>query len=205
MTTSESIKEIAGAMAQAQGELTAAKKDAINPAFRSKYADLTAVWEAIRPTLSKHGIAVFQEPVTVEKGVAVTTLLAHKSGEWIRFDPLTVPMAKQDAHGVGSATSYAKRYSLSSAIGVVTDEDDDGNGAAKSNGHAAAVVVKAPEGYASWLTDMQAVADEGVERLRDEWKTQPEAFRHHLTTHDGTTYEALRARAKAPAKKLVTA
>src|SRR4051812_33954540 len=119
MTTSDSINEIAGAMALAQGELTAAKKDAINPAFRSRYADLTAVWESIRPTLSKHGIAVFQEPVTVESGVAVTTLLAHKSGQWIRFDPLTVPMAKRDAHGVGSATSYAKRYALSSAVGVV--------------------------------------------------------------------------------------
>jgi hypothetical protein len=201
MEMSQDIKEIAGAMASAQGELKAASKDAINPAFRSKYADLTAVWESIRPTLSKHGIAVFQEPVTVERGVAVTTLLTHKSGQWIRFDPLTVPMAKQDAHGVGSATTYAKRFTLSAAVGVVADEDDDGNGAVKG---ASVAVAKAPEGYAGWLIDMQAVADEGVERLREEWKAQPEQFRHHLTTHDGQTYEALRARAKAP-KKLVTA
>lgn len=200
MQTSEQINEIAGAMALVQGEMRAALKDAVNPAFKSRYADLTAVWEAIRPSISKHGIAVFQEPVTVERGVAVTTLLAHKSGQWVKFEPLTVPMGKQDAHGVGSATTYAKRFALCAAIGVVADDDDDGNGAVKSQ----AEKVSAPEGYANWLTDLFAVAEEGSARLNDEWKKQPERFRAHLTKHDATNYNALRAKA-ASSKQPVTA
>jgi hypothetical protein len=205
MQTSEAINEIAGALSKAQGALKPAVKDAVNPHFKSKYADLASVVEAIRGHFAANGLAYVQEPVTTDKGVAVTTRLMHASGQWIQFDPLTVPCGKQDAHGVGSATTYARRYALSAVAGVAPDDDDANGAVANGNGHATVpVIVKAPEGYAGWLLDMQAVADEGVERLREEWKAQPEQFRHHLTTHDGQTYEALRARAKAP-KKLVTA
>src|SRR4051812_36313583 len=108
MTTSDSINEIAGALAKAQAAMKPAIKDANNPAFRSKYADLTAIWDACRGPLTSNGIAVLQDVTFIAEKVAVTTRLVHSSGQWMEFGPLPVPSAKQDAHGVGSATSYAR-------------------------------------------------------------------------------------------------
>jgi hypothetical protein len=119
------------ALAKAQGEIEAATKDKMNPAFRSKYADLSSVWAAIRPSLSKHGIAVTQWPVhSDDNRLHIVTRLAHK-GEWIKCE-FSIPVQKQDAHGYGSAVTYAKRFSLASAVGVVADDDDDGHAAAKA-------------------------------------------------------------------------
>lgn len=126
--TSETTAALDEALAKAQGEIEAAAKDKVNPAFRSKYADLTSVWDAIRPALSKHGIAVTQWPVhSTDNRVHIVTRLAHK-GEWIRA-AFSVPVGKPDAHGYGSAVTYAKRYTLAAAVGVVADDDDDGNAA----------------------------------------------------------------------------
>lgn len=126
--TSENTAKLDSALAKAQGEIEAAAKDKLNPAFRSKYADLSSVWGAIRPALSKHGIAVTQWPIHSEDGrLHIVTRLAH-DGEWIRAH-FSIPVQKQDAHGYGSATTYAKRFSLAAAVGVVADDDDDGNGA----------------------------------------------------------------------------
>ena len=141
MRTSEQIHEIATALAKAQAAMKPAIKDAINPAFRSTYADLTAVWEACRAPLTSHGIAVLQDVESTVDGIAVTTRLVHSSGQWVECGPLVVPLAKHDAHGVGSATSYAKRYALSAAVGIVSD-DDDGTAAVASAVPAKAAVEK---------------------------------------------------------------
>jgi hypothetical protein len=127
--TSETTAKLDAALAKAQGEIEAASKDKVNPAFRSKYADLTSVWAAIRPVLSKHGIAVTQWPVhSDDNRLHIVTRLAH-DGEWIRAR-FSIPVVKQDPHGYGSATTYAKRFSLAACVGVVADDDDDGNAAA---------------------------------------------------------------------------
>lgn len=126
--TSETTAKLDAALAKAQGEIEAASKDKINPAFRSKYADLTAVWAAIRQALSKHGIAVTQWPIhSDDNRLHIITRLGCE-GEWLRAR-FSIPVSKQDAHGYGSATTYAKRFTLAAAIGVVADEDDDGNAA----------------------------------------------------------------------------
>ena len=143
MQTSESINELAAALSKAQGQFATASKDAQNEAFKrgnkaSRYADITAVWEAVRKPLSDNGLAVIQQPSRVENGIAITTQIMHASGQWMRFDPLVVPMMKQDAHGVGSATTYGRRFALCAALGIVADEDDDGNAASgkdPSNGN----------------------------------------------------------------------
>lgn len=130
--TSNETAKLDAALAKAQGEIEAASKDKINPAFRSKYADLTAVWAAIRPALSKYGISVTQWPIHSEDDrLHMVTRLAC-SGEWIRGH-FSIPVTKKDAHGYGSATTYAKRFSLAACIGVVADEDDDGNGASNKS------------------------------------------------------------------------
>lgn len=127
---SESIASLAAALAQAQGKVMGADKSSVNPFFKSKYADLASVIEAIREPFSKSGIAFSQFPRATDGGIEVETLLVHSSGEWMS-EILALPVAKADAQGIGSAITYAKRYALQ-AIAGVPSEDDDGNAAAKS-------------------------------------------------------------------------
>lgn len=129
MKTSESIKEIAGAICKMQAALKPADKDNTNPAYKSKYSDINNVWETLRHPLTSNGLSVWQDATTLETGVSVTTRVVHNSGEWIEFGPFIVPLgAKRDAHGFGSCCTYAKRYSLCAALGVTSsDDDDDGN------------------------------------------------------------------------------
>lgn len=195
MRWSESINEVAAAAAKAQAELKPAAKDAINPAFRSKYADEAAIREASR-VYAKHGIAIFQEPVTAERGIAVTTLFAHASGQWIEFGPLTVPAAKADAHGVGSATTYAKRYALSAAAGIAADEDDDGNAAVGNHAQQAKPeLLEAPAGYDDWWLDMVATADSGTKALTEAWGKSKTAYRAYTASQRNAKWEALKAKA----------
>jgi hypothetical protein len=133
---SESIGQLVGALAKAQGQMEGAKKDAANPFFKSKYADLASVWDAIREPLSANALAVIQFPRSTEEGVEIETLLAHESGEWVA-ETLTLPVGKYDPQGIGSAITYAKRYSLQAMAGIPS-EDDDGNAAVKAAQHSAA-------------------------------------------------------------------
>lgn len=127
MKTSESIKEIATAVCKMQAALKPADKDSTNPMYKSKYSDINAVWSVLRGPLTSNGLSVWQDATTLETGVSVITRVVHSSGEWIEFSPYFVPLGvKKDAHGFGSATSYARRYSLCSALGITSD-DDDGN------------------------------------------------------------------------------
>jgi hypothetical protein len=128
--TSDSIKEISGALLKAQIAIRAAIKDATNPHFRSKYADLASVIEAVKEPLNKNSISFIQPVSFDEHGVLVETVLLHTSGEWIS-GTLAIPVSKQDAQGVGSAISYGRRYGLQSMCGVPA-EDDDGNAATAS-------------------------------------------------------------------------
>lgn len=125
MLRSESIDKLSAALVEVQKEIKVALKDKNNPFFKSKYADLNAVWDACREPLSKHGIAIVQLPVKDDRGVGLETLLIHSSGQFIGAAAAS-PLAKRDPQGVGSALTYLRRYALSAALGVVADEDDDG-------------------------------------------------------------------------------
>lgn len=122
-TMSENIGELAGAMAKAQGEMRGAVKDADNPFFKSKYADLAAVLDACREALSKNQIAVFQTTEPDSEGIIVVTTLAHSSGQWLR-GKLRVRPQKNDPQAIGSAITYARRYSLAAIAGVAQVDDD---------------------------------------------------------------------------------
>ncbi len=127
MAQSEIINELAAALSKAQGEMQAAIKDKINPFFKSSYADLGSVWDAARPVLSKYGLCVMQttEMTTDGSKIIMVTTLAHTSGQWVKsFLPLNP--SKNDSQGVGAAITYLRRYSLSAIVGVVCDDDDDG-------------------------------------------------------------------------------
>lgn len=132
MNRSEQINELAAALAAAQAELRNPAFDSTNPHFKSKFASLAGVRDAITPVLSKHGLSVSQLTTNDDQGRAcVETILLHSSGQWIG-STLTVPAPKADAHGTGSAITYARRYALMAIVNVVGDEDDDGNRAAQS-------------------------------------------------------------------------
>lgn len=134
MQTSESITEIAKAMSAFQGEIKQPDKSADNPFFKSKYVPLNKVIAAFKESGPKHGLSFLQYPVNGEHSIGVETLLMHTSGEWIKFEPFFLPIDKPTAQGAGSATTYAKRYALSAALGIDSDEDDDGNQASQQDG-----------------------------------------------------------------------
>jgi hypothetical protein len=124
------VKQISAAFVKAQRAFGPALKTNTNPAFRSKYADLSACVEAVIDALHQHGIALMQKTEPSERGVKIQTVLIHESGETIDSGWLEVPASKQDPQGYGSALTYARRYSLMAACGIAP-EDDDGNAASK--------------------------------------------------------------------------
>jgi hypothetical protein len=129
MKTSESIAKIAVALLEAQKGITFAAKDATNPHFKNRYADLPAVVDAVKPALNEAGIAFIQSAgPSDDSKLHLTTRLIHTSGEWIE-DTLVMPLPKQDPQGYGSAMTYARRYALAAITGLYQD-DDDGNAGA---------------------------------------------------------------------------
>jgi hypothetical protein len=141
--TKVKASSLSAAMAKAFAKIEAATKSANNPHFKSKYADLGAVIDAIKPPLIEHGLFFTQRSHPAENGVSVETVLHHEGGEELSLGTLFVPANKQDAQGFGSALTYARRYGLMTAFGVPA-EDDDGNAAARSTPRAAAPANNAP-------------------------------------------------------------
>ena len=148
MTSSKEINELAAALAAAQAEFSAVPKGSANPFFKSKYAALPDVVAHAAPVLARHGLAVTQSisfVVGMAQGQApfdtLTTTLLHKSGQYIENEML-LHLPKQDPQGQGSAVTYARRYSYMAILGLVADDDDDGNAASRpkakleSNAHA---------------------------------------------------------------------
>ena len=129
---SSEIASLAKAMAKAFGEIESAKKDKQNPHFKSWYADLSAVVEAIKPSLKANGLWFSQISHNIPDHAAIETIIIHESGETMSTGIVAVPVSRGDAQGYGSALTYARRYSLSAAFGVST-EDDDGNAATKAS------------------------------------------------------------------------
>ncbi len=128
MEKSETIGKLTLALSKVQSQLRPAKENSKNPFFKSSYADLGSVWDSVRKLLAENELAIIQMPTDVG---GLTTIISHSSGEYMS-STMYIP-SKEDAHGVGSAISYARRYALASVVGVVTGDDDDGNMAVKVN------------------------------------------------------------------------
>jgi len=127
-------KTLAAALVAALGEMTNPQFDAVNPAFKARYATLANILSTIRPVLAKNGLAITQtvDPFQVELPgaatwrVTVTTKILHTSGETME-SAITLPASKADAQGIASAITYARRYALSAICNIAGDDDDDGN------------------------------------------------------------------------------
>ena len=124
---------LAAALAKANAEIHNPKFDKENPHFKSKFASLAAVRDAIVPHYAKHGVSVLQDLQNVPDGVACFTTILHESGEERTFGPLVIASTKRDGQGTAAAGTYAKRIHLQAIACVVGDDDDDGEAAAGRN------------------------------------------------------------------------
>jgi hypothetical protein len=159
MRSSENITKIASALVKAQGELNSVSKDGTNPHFNKRYATLQNIVESTREVLRKNGLAVVQTfSETDGTYINLDTTVLHESGEWIA-GTLTLRPDKTDPQRMGSATTYARRYALSAILGIVTDDDDDGNASSQPIADRAPQAKPAPADDKPWLN---AVDKQGV-------------------------------------------
>lgn len=135
MKTSEGIEHVAEALAKAHAEISSIERDGKNPHFKSRYATLDLILESVRPVLAKNGLIIVQgsdDSTEDHKYIIVKSAVIHASGQWIETS-VQVPVTKNDAHGLGSALTYGRRYSLGALLAISTQEgDDDGNAAVAS-------------------------------------------------------------------------
>jgi hypothetical protein len=129
------LDKLAPALVALQADLTPVAKSKVNPFYKSSYAPLSEVMETIQPLLAKHGLAVSQFMAHLDEKSALRTVLLHTSGQYIE-DVSPLLLTKQDAQSQGSAVTYARRYGIMSILGIVADEDDDGNKASTPAGKA---------------------------------------------------------------------
>lgn len=131
MMQSEQTAELSAALAKAQAVMKAAAFNKINPHFKNKYADLAAVLDAIRKPLADNGLSITQTTEVRDQSFVLVTTLHHSTGQWIAGEyPLPIGVTPQQ---LGSALTYARRYTLSSLACIAADEDDDAEGVRKEN------------------------------------------------------------------------
>lgn len=133
-TAASGMKLLAAALAKAQNECQNVTFNKVNPHFRSRYADLSAVRDAVIPVFSKYGLSIIQAPnVVPDIGFALETRIIHEGGESLIFYwPLPTNIDKPQA--IASAVTYARRISMASVAAIAGEEDDDGNAAQNPNG-----------------------------------------------------------------------
>ena len=123
-------KTVYHALIASQQEFGKVNKGSVNPAFKSKYADLADVASVVIPTLSDNGVAVLHYPTTVGDMKCMRTEFYHADSGTKVWADIELIVDKNNMQGMKSATTYAKRIGLESLSGIAP-EDDDGNAAAK--------------------------------------------------------------------------
>lgn len=158
MQKSDDISLLAAALAKAMPKVKTALMDSVNPFFKSKYADLGAVLDAVKEALEANNLCAPQFPDHLGQEPALTTMLIHESGQWMSGTyPLMVTDKEHTPQGYGSALTYARRYGLSAVLGVIADTDDDGNAASKP---AKPTVAKAPVATEAYAPTKASVTDD---------------------------------------------
>ena len=131
MKFSNEHKNIMKAFIKARKEMSNPTKNQDNPFFKAKFADQSEVFNAVYPHLSDNGINMLLEPNHIfdesTKAAFMTPTLVHESGEWIQLNTVSIPITKEDAHGVAAAWTYLSRYILSLTFGLSADVDKDAN------------------------------------------------------------------------------
>lgn len=170
------MENLAKALVAFRSKCPSIKYDSTNPHFKSKFASLAAIHAVIDPLLGEHGLAVMQFPIAADGRAGCRTVVIHESGQSLE-ESFTVPVAKNDPQGACAAVSYARRYGLSGALGLVTEEDDDGeaamgrsNAVAKPNRQPAPRTSKSPAMSAANREKLKFAARERLKELvGDDW------------------------------------
>lgn len=187
--SSLTIGKLVFALAKAQAVIQPALKDKDNPFFKSRYADLSSIWESIRKPLTDNELAVIQTTEVQFHGLFLITTLAHSSGEWFRSTYPINPI-KNDPQGIGSAITYARRYALAAIAGAST-EDDDGNQASQGSTQGASQGVSYG-GVKQYAQDRAAKVGSGGLVDWEHYK-----YRYHLPVKkEGKDMEAVRTAIK---------
>lgn len=119
-------KNLIAALVKAQSEISPPGKNGTNPVFKSKYATLDNILNAIRKPLSENGLAISQSVEHKDGTFFLVTTMFHVSGESIS-NAFPMVLEKVTNQGMGSARTYACRYGLCSLLSIPSDEDDDAN------------------------------------------------------------------------------
>ena len=120
---SETIGKLATALAEARQLVKHPTRNKVNPHFKNRYADLTAVLDAVVEPFALKGLSIIQ----MIEGKTLVTTLAHTSGEFIQT-AADIP-AHSNAQQLGSAMTYLRRYTEQAIAAIAADDDDDGNAA----------------------------------------------------------------------------
>lgn len=178
------------ALAAAQAEMKNPTFDKVNPHFKSKFASLAAVRDAVVPVLARHGIAMTQTYGFIDGAQLLITTLHYGDDRIVSQVPLP---AYQQPQQWASATTYIRRVSLMAIAGVCGDDDDDAEEATqtarKSPQNAA------PAGFREWWVDMTVLADDGSDALRTAWTGASVDYRNHVQSHHSAEWAALKTKA----------
>ncbi len=162
MRQSDNINELAAALSNFQGEVKDISKD--SQGYGYKYADLSAVFEIVRPLLLKHGLSIAQPVGGSDNRIELTTVLMHKSGQHISSAisiPVDITNKKMNAlQAAGSTITYMRRYCVCSILGLATTDDD---------GHAAGEVQNtptAPKNITQPVIVQQHIGEDAMQKLR---------------------------------------
>ena len=180
MQKSEQVGDLITALAKAQAEFTFASKDSTNPAFNSRYADLAANIVAVRPALSKHGIALIQlDESDVERQTASVTTSLHYGEQWIGVtaEAPAVGLKGFNVQSIGACWTYLRRYTLQALCGLASD-DDDGNSLQVENKPAQKRTTPAQAvGAISHQPDRATTTQQSAQQAHQRAASAPEAAR----------------------------
>lgn len=192
MTHSESLNELAAALAKAQAEIGGAERKSRNPHFKSQYADLASVWDAIRGPLTKHGLSVVQSPAVDGVLVSMTTLLLHTSGQWIRNTCQAHPR-DLSPQSVASVVTYLRRYALAAMTSTYGDAPEDDAELAQGRGtDRRATPMTQPEEYDAWKAQMAEVALGGTKALARAFAESPTDIKRWARDCDLDAWEGIK-------------
>lgn len=172
MLKSDELKDLTQALCKAQASMKPAIFNRVNPHFKSRYADFASCMDACRSPLADNGLAVTQCCETrLDKSLVLVTTLLHISGQWMQSE-FPIISTRQDSQGIGSAMTYAKRYSLCAMIGIVADEEDDDAESAMGRG----VIVSKPspekkfsQDQVKEIVDLKIQLDAGSNNKLSNW------------------------------------
>ncbi len=190
---SENRDELFAALSKAQAAMSGVEKEAENPFFKSKYADLNSCLEAMRKPFADNDLCLTQATSNEGGSVTVETTIGHASGQW-QCGTLTMTPEKAGPQAMGSCLTYARRYALTAMVGLAQvdmDAEPATNRTKKKDGEKQVEVI--PEKV--W-GEAELAARGGLKDLEAWFTSQPKPVRA-LTTKDAKRWATLKERASA--------